>query len=292
MPARFCDARIAVLCHAACRPRDLRVTAIYHLAELWRNQGLDVVFAFGTRAPPEADLAILHVDLSVVPDGYAKLASRYPIVLNGRILDIRKSAHSTNLVRRDQAYDGPVFVKTDLNAAGHPERRARSKPLRELQRLARRAGGRPMARVRRLDGYRVFESRCEVPDSLWRDPRFVVEKFLPEQTAIGYAAHSCFVLGNARVCERSESPSPIVCDATAVRIENAVPHPCVAEHCASFRLDFGKLDYTVRGGKCVVLDVNKTVGASRSGQNAELQENRRIWSAGLYDYLEGRRQPA
>lgn len=292
MPARHPDARIAVLFHAAYRRRDLRANAIYHLAEIWRNRGLDVVFAFGTRRPPEADLALVHVDLSVVPDGYARLASRYPIVLNGRILDIRKSTYSAQLVRPGDGYTGPVIVKTDLNAAGRPERLRSARPLRELRRLAIRAGWRSFSPVRRLESYRVFESARHVPDEIWRDDRLVVERFLPERTAGGFAAHSCYVLGDARVCERSEGPSPIVCDETAERIENVLPHPAVAERCAALRLDYGKLDYTVRDGRCVLLDANKTVGASRSGRNAALLENRRRWAEGLFDYLEGRRLPA
>jgi hypothetical protein len=292
MPARLPDARIAVLFHPAYRRRDLRATAIYHLAEIWRKRGLEVVFAFGTRRPPEADLALVHVDLSVVPERYARLIPRYPIVLNGRILDIRKSTHSAHLVRRGDGYTGPVIAKTDLNAAGRPERLHPPRPLRELRRLAIRAGWRSHSAVRRLDAYRVFESSAEVPDALWRDPRFVVERFLPERSAGRYAARSCYVLGDARVCERSEGPSPIVCDETAERIENVAAHPEVAERCAALRLDYGKLDYTVRDGRCALLDVNKTVGASRSEQNARLQENRSRWADGLFDYLEGRRRPA
>jgi len=120
----------------------------------------------------------------------------------------------------------------------------------------------------------------------------VVERFLPERTTRGFAARSCYVLGDARICERSEGPSPIVCDETAERIENVLPHPAVDEHRAALRLDYGKLDYTVRDDRCVLLDANKTVGASRSGQNAALLENRHRWAEGVFDYLEGRRRPA
>jgi hypothetical protein len=292
MLARISHARIAVLLHESYRRRDLRRTAIFHLAKIWRESGLDVAFAFGVREVPEADLAIVHVDLSVVPEPYAKLAHRYPIVLNGRILDIRKSVQSPNLVRPGDGYERPVIVKTDLNSAGHPERRAASRAAGMLGRLAARAGWPTGPHWRRRHDYRIFESPLEVPDSLWRDSAFVVEKFLPEETPIGFAAHSCFVLGSQYVCERSESPNPIVRDANAGRIENVPPHPSIVDHCASLRLDYGKIDYTVSEGRCVVLDVNKTVGASRSGQNEQLQANRRIWAAGLYDYLEGRRQPA
>ena len=68
-----------------------------------------------------ADLVLLHVNLSVVPDEYLELASRYPIVVNGKAKDIRKSTYSTLRVTRDDPYAGPVIVKSNLNYAGVPE---------------------------------------------------------------------------------------------------------------------------------------------------------------------------
>jgi len=44
---------------------------------------------------PEADLAVLDVNLSVLPDDYRRLASRYPSSLNDSLIDIRKSAISS-----------------------------------------------------------------------------------------------------------------------------------------------------------------------------------------------------
>jgi hypothetical protein len=104
---------------------DLRKYAIANLADIWRKSGLQVVMLFGTKKYVPADLAIVHVNLSVVPEDYLAFARRYPAVLNGHVRDIRKSAISQNLLLPDSLYEGPVIVKTDLNSAGMPERSLR-----------------------------------------------------------------------------------------------------------------------------------------------------------------------
>ena len=83
--------------------------------------GWIVTDVVGTSRKIPADAAILHVDLSLVPDEYREFVESYPVAINGNILDIRKSSTSRNRVLRGDAYDGPVIVKTDLNSAGLPE---------------------------------------------------------------------------------------------------------------------------------------------------------------------------
>src|SRR5262245_35758307 len=87
----------------------------------WRPAGVDVVVHQGLRNAPEADLAILHVDLTVTPPEYLELGARYPRCLNLAVTDISKRRISRNLVTRDDDYDGPVMVKTDRNYGGRPE---------------------------------------------------------------------------------------------------------------------------------------------------------------------------
>src|SRR5438094_3657126 len=112
---------IAVLFHEKNRKRHLRSYAISFLAEFWRQDGHRVHFLFGTRKFVPADLILIHVDLSIVPDEYLDFASRYPIALNSDVKDIRKSQISTNLVKQGDVYSGKVIVKTDLNFGGSPE---------------------------------------------------------------------------------------------------------------------------------------------------------------------------
>ena len=44
-------------------------------------------------------MAILHVDLSVIPAAYSEASKRYPVVVNGAATDIRKKLVSRYLVR-------------------------------------------------------------------------------------------------------------------------------------------------------------------------------------------------
>ena len=61
------------------------------LAEYWREDGICVHFLSGTKKYVPADLLILHVDMSLVPDAYLEFAGCYPRTLNLKAKDIRKS---------------------------------------------------------------------------------------------------------------------------------------------------------------------------------------------------------
>ena len=63
----------------------------------------------------------LMLDLSVVPSNYLEFASLYPVAVNGRLADIRKSHVSANLTAPGDGWDGPVIVKSNLNYRGLPE---------------------------------------------------------------------------------------------------------------------------------------------------------------------------
>ncbi len=94
------------------------------LAKFWERKGVSVRTTAGCNFVP-ADLAIMHVDTSVVADEYLELARRYPVTLNGSVRSILKSDISRNLVQRHDAYDGPVIVKTNANYGGINEYRIR-----------------------------------------------------------------------------------------------------------------------------------------------------------------------
>jgi hypothetical protein len=106
---------------------------VHHLAELWRRDGLEVVYLYGTDRFVPADLVLVHVDLSVVPAEYPEFAAQYPVVLNGRICDIRKTATSRYLVQPGDDWDGPVIVKSNLNCGGYPEYRSSLTGIRRLR---------------------------------------------------------------------------------------------------------------------------------------------------------------
>jgi hypothetical protein len=86
--------RIAVLFHECQSEERLPLYAIHYLAGFWRADGLEVLYLFGAREHVPADILVVHVDLSVVPDEYLEFAGRYPAAINATVKDIRKSTFS------------------------------------------------------------------------------------------------------------------------------------------------------------------------------------------------------
>lgn len=242
--------RIAVHWHAADRGRDRSRYMVSFYEPLWRALGLEVVHRFGPDAAVTADLALLHVDLSVVPPEYLALARAYPRLLNGAVADIRKSAVSRLLVGPSDPVAGPVIVKTDLNSGGAPERQ-------------RGVGARrwrwPWSR--RPDAYRVFGSLAQVPRRLRRDPGRVVERFVPEREGALYAVRVWHFLGDRGSCRRLLGPDPILRAGSQARAQDVeVPEDLRAAR-AALGFDYGKFDFVVHGGAAFLLDANKTPGA-------------------------------
>ena len=80
---------------------------LHALAPHWIAAGHRVSVAEGSEPWPDADLAILHVDQSLVPAAYAQALGRYPSVINGRALDIRKKLVSTQQLRPTNGWRAP-----------------------------------------------------------------------------------------------------------------------------------------------------------------------------------------
>jgi hypothetical protein len=225
-----------------------------------------------------------------VPDEYRAIAARYPIVLNGKIRDIRKSVVSTNLVHSPDAWSGPVIVKSDLNFGGVPEKMLTPGWLEQRSRIWRGAQ-RALARLSGRDesagwkGYKVYERYGDVPRSLRKRRDVVVERFLPELENGHYHLRMYQVLGDRWSCTRIESPDPVLKAANCVSSEPVDPHPEVLTWRRRFNLDYGKLDYVVHEGRPVLLDVNKTTGASPQMGSAPLSAMRRRLAEGLYSYF-------
>jgi len=277
---------IAILFHENNRKRDLYSYAVTFLAEFWRQDGHRVHHLFGIRKFVPADLLLIHVDLSVVPDEYLEFASRYPIALNKAAKDIRKSLISTNLVRQGDRYSGQVIVKTDLNYGGSPERIMRRNPS-----LWRRLSPRRFVQDN-TDGsglkapfdYRIYDSLAGLPPLVFERNDVVVEKFLPEQEGNFFFVRHYEFLGDCATCTRLAALDPIVKDQTVVRIEDVEPHPEIVQARESLNFDYGKFDYVVHNGRPVLLDANKTTGADRVSSR-ELNARRRHRANGIYSYF-------
>lgn len=270
------DAKIAILVHRddvfRGQPRLIRL-----MIRRWEAMGLRVVVVTDPDGPCEADAAILHVSLSVVPDEYSQLAARYPRTVNGSVLDIRQRAFSRLIVDRDGADPGRVIVKTDWNSGGWRELRgeilaspigrwARSigparRPWRWVARLeAARSWSR--RRVLPVDAYPVFPSREAVPDGVWENPNLVVERFVPEREGPRYVCRHWLFLGSRDATRRTVSLDP------TVKFRGAMEHTAepVPEELRRIReelgFDYGKFDYGIVEGELVLYDANRTPGAA------------------------------
>ncbi len=277
---------IAILFHENNRKRDLYSYAVTFLAEFWRQDGHRVHHLFGIRKFVPADLLLIHVDLSVVPDEYLEFASRYPIALNKAAKDIRKSLISTNLVRQGDRYSGQVIVKTDLNYGGSPEQILKRNPSRWKRLLPRRFVGDTTddSGFKAPFDYRIYDSFAEVPPVVFKRNDVVVEKFLPEQEENLFFVRYYEFLGDCATCTRLGALDPIVKDQTVVRIEEIDPHPEIVHARNRLNFDYGKFDYVIHNGRPVLLDANKTTGADWVSSR-ELNARRRQRANGIYSYF-------
>jgi len=84
----------------------------------WREQGMKVTVQRGPGPKIDADVAILHVDATYVPQEYIDYAKTYPVTINAGVSNISKRHVSRQLVRPGDGYKGPVIVKTNGNYGG------------------------------------------------------------------------------------------------------------------------------------------------------------------------------
>ena len=256
---------------------------IHHFAEFWGEDGHEVIFIFGTAQFIPADLIIVHVDLTVVPQEYLDFASRYPIVLNGQVKDIRKSTYSQLLVRPGDGYSGKVIVKSNFNFAGAPERA-----------LGVRLDPRGVSSSYfwSPEDYQVYETVNAVPVPLLDDPNVVVEKFQPEFQDGLYYMRAMLFLGDHVTCTRFASREPIVNGSTQISSERVEPHPEMIQLARAMKFDYGKFDYVLHEGKPILLDANKTTGGVTASDDPKKIAGRRYRAEGLYPYFKRAPQAA
>jgi len=207
----------------------------------------------------EGEVALLHVDASLVSEDYLALASNFEATINFAAKDITKKRISTLRLSLEEHDDwtGPVMIKTDLNFSGIPEKRAA-----ECFRRDRKPADLPPGPiVSTTRPYPVLGSANEVPDDVWDNPGFVVERFLPEQDEHGYWVRAWVFFGDRERCTRYRGTHPIVKSETIVAREPApVPDELRAER-ARLGFDYGKFDFVVRDGRAILFDANRTPSA-------------------------------
>ena len=227
---------------------------VYRLAERWQAAGHTVIVQRGVGTPP-GDIAILHLDMTVVPEEYRALAARYPRVINGAVLDIGKSTFSEVTLTRDSDWSGPVIVKTEANFGAQPEAL--------LSMLAKEQGFRPIpAPDTVLFDYPLYQSLGEVPEATWDTPGLMVEKFVPEHDERGYYLRIWTFFGERERSSRYRAETPIIKSDDIIDREEATVPEAIRAWREKLGFDYGKFDYVCApDGTAILLDVNRTPAA-------------------------------
>jgi hypothetical protein len=251
--------RIIILVH-----RDGQFDVAYFLhaiADVWQENGLQVIVQRGPGPHVEADVAILHVDLTVVPPDHLDFIRRYPVAMNGAVADTSKRRISANIVRRGDGYDGQVIIKTNRNYGGWREAdlAARRSIFRRYARALRRRLPWPLRTELEISQYPVLPSAARVPWMVWHNPDLVVERFQPEMRDGCFCLRTWVFLGDRETNSLSYSKQPIV------KSENVIRRDTVADVPDELRrirrelgFDFGKFDYAIVGDRVVLYDANRT----------------------------------
>lgn len=284
--------KIAILFHESDRVNDTKHYAISALADTWRRDGHIVIYLFGIRNFVPADLVLVHIDLSVVPDEYITFSEQYPIVLNGKVKDIRKSSFSPYLIQSNDPYPGPVFIKTNFNFAGVPE----TYRLWKLPFPFSHAGyylakgfkiilhSLNFGKFCKPADYLQIDSLGEIPVNWFKRNDIVIQRFCPEMEDGLYHTRFYVFLGGRYYCECLSSPVPVVNSRSAVRTEYIDVHPEIERLRQELKFDYGKFDYVMHEGVPVLLDINKTIGVPKR-VTPELEGARKHCAEGLYSYF-------
>lgn len=255
--------RIAVLFHSQARDGKGPRWIAHLMADAWRAMGHDVEFVYGVKRKVAADLLVPNVDLTVLPPEYVAYFEAFERVVNRRVVDISKRSFSRLGVNPGDGYEGPVIVKTNLNAGGLPERHAFGKRWRD-RRITRWifrpdpiTGFHPRIRVQ-SSRYPVYDRVADLPRGTLGNPWFHVERFVPERDGELYCTRSYVFAGTDEFAIRNKSTRRVVKALGIVeREEIAVPEELRAFR-AEHGFDFGKFDYTIADGQLHLLDVNRT----------------------------------
>lgn len=259
-----------------------------HLSRIWEQNGTKIVIVKGVNQElPEADLAILHTDITAVGEDYIRIVNHYPFVINAAVTDISKTAFSDLIVLKSDVYTGKVIVKTNANFGGMRERQ---KKFSEGDWQSTIEIQRPWRRVEWLEEYPVFDSIAGVPSGVWRNDKLVVEKFLPEQNSQGdYLLKIWVFLGEQGVYYQCVSAEPVIKSQNLIRREfldvSDVPDS-IREMRVKMGFDYGKFDFTMHEGKPALFDVNRTPGGPHGAvKSATVERSYRILSGGLNSFI-------
>jgi hypothetical protein len=207
----------------------------------------------------EADLGILHVDLTrVAPEMIPENPSQCRF-LNEHVLDISKSCFSSLRVLPGDCWDGPVIVKSDLNSYGGHEWKQKQPGILQRKRRKLAKNFWRLARMLPPKRYPVLARLSDVPGWVWEHPDIIVERFMPERDGDLFCLRGWVFFGTRSYTYRLFATDSQVKVGTMVRhefLDN--PPPELEAFREVHKFDFGKFDYVEVDGRPILLDINKT----------------------------------
>jgi hypothetical protein len=201
------------------------------------------------------DVALLHVDSTVVGDEYLSLGPSYAGTINFDVADISKRRISSQLLAPGDDWAGPVIVKANLNCGGQLEHL-------HNRRAAMRGAPEPHTGVEQWSEYRVLDRLDAVEEEVWANSDLVVERFLPERAPDGFAYRTWVFMGDRERCTRFVTEGAISKGAGVLRYEPVEVPAKLREERARLKFDFGAFDFVVHEGEPVLIDANRTPGVA------------------------------
>jgi hypothetical protein len=268
-------ARLAIINELSYAPGDRRHMIVL-IEEALRAMGVDIVHITKASGYIPADAVFVHIDQSIISPEARTLALRYPASINAYATDIRKFRYIDGLLGRDDSWDGPVIVKSNLNYAGMPERDAARQegPMarRLLNRVSNRLRWQSKYAIQSKEDYRIYPTLSDVPRHYFRND-YVVQKFMAENDGEKNVLREYIFLGDLHYQNIERSDQLIITEDEHVSCEPFEPHPRLLATRRRLGLDYGKIDFTLIDGEPFIFDANKTLGLGEFGDTARLADD-------------------
>jgi hypothetical protein len=157
-----------------------------------------------------------------------------------------------------------VIVKTQLNYRGLPEAAKNASAIR----LGRPV---PFPTALAMRDYKVLQSIGEVPKSVWDNPAFIVDRFMPERMPDGFAMCHYVFCGSYEFCGRFVGTDRLVKGKNVFRHEVIQVPENIRERRSELGFDYGKFDFVHHKGQAHLIDANKTPGRIPPSGGASLE---------------------
>jgi len=250
------------------------------LAGIWQKSGFRVVI--GSSHSQNADVIIIHHNLTKTDPASIPSPSNGIPVINARVLDISKKTYSTLQLHPEDNWSGAVIIKSNLNYFGIPEMRTSPRQFTtRLRQLISKVSWRH-AKTLPKKTYPVLASMADVPDWVWNNFDLIVEKFVPERVDGLYCLRGWVFLGSKSYGYRLFSTEPVVKVGSMIRYEflDSIPEELrVIRNQLGF--DYGKFDYIEHDGQAILLDANKTPSYTGASETPRLH----LLASGINDFL-------